>query len=148
MPASIRVLIVDDEALMRAGIRLMVDGAVVDGATISVVGEASDGAAALAEVARLDPDVVLMDVRMPRMTGIDAVRELTARGERARIVMLTAFDTDEFLLDALRAGAISFLLKDSAPQSVLGAIAEAAAGRPRISPTALARLISLATAQG
>ena len=137
----VAVLIVDDEALMRAGIRLMIDG--VDG--IEVVGEASDGRAAIEAVQRLDPDVVLMDIRMPGMSGIDATRALVAAGTRARIVVLTAFDTDAFLVDALRAGALSFLLKDAAPDLVLGAVQDAAEGRSRVSPGALTRLMSLAT---
>ncbi len=137
----IAVLIVDDEALMRAGIRLMIDG--VDG--IEVVGEASDGRAAIDAVHRFDPDVVLMDIRMPEMSGIDATRALVGAGTRARIVVLTAFDTDAFLLDALRAGALSFLLKDAAPDLVLGAVRDAAEGHSRVSPAALTRLMTLAT---
>ncbi len=139
-PAQIRVLVVDDEALVRAGLRLMIDG--VGG--ISVVGEATDGDQALDAARRLAPDVVLMDIRMPRTNGIEATRALQAAGVPARIVVLTAFDTDELLLDALRAGALSFLLKDAAPELVLEAIREAAAGRSRVSPTVLGRLIDLA----
>ncbi|MEZ5086290.1 MAG: response regulator transcription factor [Tessaracoccus sp.] len=141
VPEQIRVLIVDDEALMRAGIRLMVDG--VDG--ISVVGEADDGIGALDVAQRLDPDVILMDIRMPRMNGIEAIRALHASGSTARIIVLTAFDTDDFLLDALRGGALSFLLKDATPELIVGSILDAAAGRSRVSPTALTRLINLAT---
>ena len=126
----IAVLIVDDEALMRAGIRLMIDG--VDG--IEVVGEASDGRAAIDAVHRFDPDVVLMDIRMPVMSGIDATRALVGAGTRARIVVLTAFDTDAFLLDALRAGALSFLLKDAAPEDLRDAIARVAAGETLLQP--------------
>jgi DNA-binding NarL/FixJ family response regulator len=137
-----RVLLVDDEQLMRAGLRLMIDGA--DG--ISVVGEASDGAEALERCAELDPDVVLMDIRMPRMDGIEATRALRERGMRAGVVVLTAFDTDTFLLDALRAGAMSFLLKDSPPEQVVQSIHEAARGDARFSPAVLRRLVRLASA--
>lgn len=136
-----RVLLVDDEALMRAGLRLMIDGA--EG--IEVVGEASDGEAGIAQARDLQPDVILMDVRMPRMDGIGAVRVLRELGSGARVVMLTAFDTDEFLLDALRAGAVSFLLKDSPPEQVVAAVLDAAHDRARFSPEVLARLVRLAS---
>ncbi|RGE20426.1 DNA-binding response regulator [Leucobacter sp. wl10] len=125
---------------MRAGLRLMVDG--VDG--IAVVGEAADGVEAIEAARELDPDVILMDIRMPRMNGIEATLALNAAGARARIVALTAFDTDDFLLGALRGGALSFLLKDADPEVVLGSIRDAAAGRARVSPAALSRLIALA----
>lgn len=140
-PERIRVLLVDDESLMRAGIRLMIEG--VGG--IDVVGEASDGVEAVDIAHRLDPDVILMDIRMPRMNGIEAIRELHHYGVRARVVVLTAFDTDEFLLDSLRGGAVSFLLKDAAPELVLSTIEDAAAGRSRLSPIALSRLVALAS---
>src|SRR5690625_265574 len=139
-PPHIRVLVVDDEPLMRAGIRLMVDG--VDG--IEVIGEASDGREAIEVVAEQDPDVVLMDIRMPRMDGLEATCALKDAGARARIVVLTAFDTDNFLLDALRLGACSFLLKDSTPQELLRAIRDAATDQPMISARALQRLVDLA----
>ncbi|MFT3943399.1 MAG: response regulator [Ancrocorticia sp.] len=141
---QIRVLVVDDEALMRAGIRLMVDG--VGG--ITVVGEAADGAEALDAANTLDPDVILMDIRMPRMNGIEAVRALREASSRAHVIVLTAFDTDDFILDALREGALSFLLKDSTPELVLDSIRDAAKGRARISPAVLARLVSLAQKPG
>lgn len=137
---GVRVLLVDDEALMRAGLRLMIDGA----HGIEVIGEAADGAAALEQVRALAPDVVLMDIRMPRMTGLEALRALQAEGAAARVVMLTAFDTDDFLLEALRAGAVSFLLKDSPPAEVVQAVLDAAADRPRFSPDVLSRLVRLA----
>ena len=138
---GVRVLLVDDEALMRAGLRLMIDGA----HGIEVIGEAADGAAALEQVRALAPDVVLMDIRMPRMTGLEALRALQAEGAAARVVMLTAFDTDDFLLEALRAGAVSFLLKDSPPAEVVQAVLDAAADRPRFSPDVLSRLVRLAS---
>nr|WP_284288813.1 response regulator transcription factor [Angustibacter aerolatus] len=124
-PAAVRVLVVDDERLMRAGLRLMIDG--VGG--VVVVGEAADGAEAVAAVEALDPDVVLMDVRMPGTSGIEATRRLTDAGARARVVVLTAFETDDHLLQALRAGAVGFLLKDAAPEAVVAAVQDAARGR-------------------
>ncbi|WP_380167361.1 response regulator [Jannaschia sp. R86511] len=138
--AAVRVLVVDDERLMRAGLRLMVDGA----AGISVVGEAADGAEAVRRVSDLDPDVVLMDVRMPGTDGIEATRRLVAAGSRARVVVLTAFETDDHLLEALRAGAVSFLLKDAPPEDVVTAVHDAAQGRASFSPSVLARLVALA----
>lgn len=140
VPAPVRVLLVDDEALMRAGLRLIIDGA----AGISVVGEASDGQAALEQARELDPDVLLMDIRMPRMTGLEALAALRDSGTRARVVMLTAFDTDGFLLEALRGGAVSFLLKDSPPEQVVQTVIDAAHDRPRFSPQVLSRLVRLA----
>ena len=138
---TIRVLIVDDEALMRAGLRLMIDGT----HRIEVVGEATDGAEVVEAVARLDPDVVLMDIRMPRLSGIAATAALRSAGSRARVVILTAFDTDDLLRDALLEGAVSFLVKDASPDVVVQAIHDAADGRSSFSPTALARLVALAT---
>lgn len=137
---AVRVVVVDDERLMRAGLRLMIDGT----AGIRVVGEAADGAAAVDAVRALDPDVVLMDVRMPGTSGPEATRQLAASGARARVVMLTAFETDDHLLDALRAGAVSFLLKDARPEAVVAAVHDASQGRRSFSPAVLARLVALA----
>jgi DNA-binding NarL/FixJ family response regulator len=142
--ARVRVLLVDDEALMRSGLRLMLDGA----RGIEVVGEARDGLDALEQITALAPEVVLLDVRMPQMTGLEALAALRERGETARVVMLTAFDTDEFLLEALRAGAAGFLLKDSPPEEVVEAVLDAAADRPRFSPEVLRRLVRLAADGG
>ena len=141
--APIRVLIVDDESLMRAGLRLMVD----DTAGITVVGEAADGPTALSQTRVLDPDVVLMDIRMPGMSGIETTAELTRVGARARVVVLTAFDADGFLVEALRAGAVSILLKDSAPETVIEAIHGAVRGRARFSPAVLDRLVRIASTE-
>lgn len=138
---KIRVLIVDDEGLMRAGLRLMIDG--TDG--ITVVGEAADGIEVPEAVQRLDPDVVLMDIRMPTVSGIEATAALRRAGSRTQVIILTAFDTDAFLRDALMAGAVSFLLKDAAPDLVIQAVHDAAAGQPRFSPKSLSRLVGLAT---
>ena len=143
-PAPVRVLLVDDEALMRTGLRLMIDGA----AGISVVGEAADGDSALEQAGELEPDVILMDIRMPRMTGLEALAQLRERGAPARVVMLTAFDTDAFLLEALRGGAVSFLLKDSPPEQVVRAVLDAAHDRPNFSPEVLSRLVRWATDAG
>lgn len=140
---AVRVLLADDEALMRAGLRLMIDGA----HGIEVIGEAADGGAALQQIRTLSPDVVLMDIRMPHVTGLEALRALQEEDSAARVVMLTAFDTDDFLLEALRAGAVSFLLKDSPPEEVVQAVLDAAAERPRFSPEVLSRLVRLASAE-
>ncbi|NYF12009.1 DNA-binding NarL/FixJ family response regulator [Pseudoclavibacter sp. JAI123] len=137
---SISVLIIDDEVGIRMGLRLLIDGA----ERIRVVGEGVNGDEALTLAARHDPDVILMDVRMPGLTGIDAVQQLTDTGSRAKVVMLTAFDTEEFLLDALRAGAVSFLLKDAPPEDIVGAVLDAAQGRSVFSPSALDRLVRAA----
>lgn len=137
---SISVLIIDDEVGIRMGLRLLIDGA----ERIRVVGEGVNGDEALALAAHHDPDVILMDVRMPGLTGIDAVQRLTDTGSRAKIVMLTAFDTEEFLLDALRAGAVSFLLKDAPPEDIVGAVLDAAQGKSAFSPSALDRLVRAA----
>lgn len=139
----VTVLLADDEALMRAGLRLIIDG--VEG--IRVVGEAGDGRQALALAARLDPDVLLMDVRMPEMGGIEAVRQWREQGGRGAVVMLTAFDTDDFLREALRAGADSFLLKDAPPQDVVRAVLDAHRGDSQFSPTVIKRLMALASAR-
>ncbi len=137
---EISVLIADDEALMRSGLRLMIDGL----AGIAVVAEAGDGIEALAAARRLRPTVVLMDIRMPRMDGIVATAAIRAAGLECAVVVLTAFDTDDFVLHALEAGAVSFLLKDADPDLVISAIRSAASGEARFSPRALTRLVTLA----
>ncbi|MBE1874711.1 response regulator transcription factor [Myceligenerans sp. TRM 65318] len=138
-PSSrIRVLLVDDETLVRAGLKLILGGA----PDVEVVGEASDGAAGLELVHQLRPDVVLMDIRMPRTDGLTATRTLVAGGSSARIIVLTTFDTDELVLDALRAGAAGFLLKDTPPEKLVEAVRAAAAGQPTLSPSVTAQLIA------
>lgn len=137
----VTVVLADDEALMRAGLRLMIDG-VED---IRVVGEAGDGSQAIALATQLNPDVLLMDVRMPGMGGIEAVQQWRQQGGRAAVVMLTAFDTDEFLMGALRAGADSFLLKDAPPQEVVRAVLDAHHGGSQFSPSVIKRLMALAS---
>ena len=136
----VRVVIVDDEHLVRSGLRLVLDGA----HGISVVGEAGGGDAAVAIVRELAPDLVLMDVRMPQGNGIEATRMLSQGPHAPKIVMLTAFDTDEFLLDALDAGASGFLLKDTAPRELVAAVHQAVDGELQFSAAVLTRLVSLA----
>lgn len=138
----VRVLVVDDEPLVRAGLRLVLD----PGRGIEVVGEAGDGVAGVQAARRLDPDVVLMDVRMPGGDGIEAVHRIRAAGLRCRILMLTAFDTDEFVLSALRAGADGFLLKAEDPELIEQAVLGAGDGAAMMSAPVLRRLVALAAA--
>ena len=114
---TVRVLIVDDQALVRTGFRMILEAE----QDIEVVGEAGDGVEAIAEARRLEPDVVLMDVRMPELDGIEATRRLLANGGSGdtKVVMLTTFDMDEYVYDALRAGASGFLLKDVPPEQLV-----------------------------
>ena len=138
---DIGVLLVDDEALIRAGLRLMLDGR--DG--ITVVGEAEDGAEAIQMVRRLRPDVVLMDIRMPRLDGVAATGRITTMDDPPAVVVLTSFATDEFVLGALQAGAAGFLLKHTPPQQLLDAVKQAAAGTMSFSPGVLTALVQAAS---
>ena len=140
---TIRVLIVDDDALVRAGLTMMLDGA--NG--IEVVGEAADGDQVPAAVDAHAPDVVLMDLRMPRTGGITATRRLRARPRAPEVIVLTTFDADENVLGGLRAGASGFLLKDSPPARIVEAIRRVAAGDPILSPEITRRLMDRAAAQ-
>ncbi|MEX5303322.1 response regulator [Kocuria sabuli] len=140
----IRVLLADDESLMRTGLRLILDG--VSG--IEVVGEAVDGADAVRQASLLVPDLVLTDIRMPVCDGIEATRRLRQTPHPPRVLVLTAFDTDDFVLDALEAGADGFLLKDTPPGELVASVRQAAAGTMTISPTVLRRLVSVATRHG
>ena len=133
----VRVLIVDDDALVRSGLRLMLDGA----AGISIVGEAADGDEVPAAVDRCAPDVVLLDLRMPRVNGITALRRLAARPRAPRVLVLTTFDADRNVLQALRAGAAGFLLKDTPPAQIAAAVRAVAAGDPMLSPQITRRLM-------
>jgi DNA-binding NarL/FixJ family response regulator len=134
----VRVVIADDQALVRAGFRMTLDAA--DG--IEVVGEAGDGAEAVSAVRRLEPDVVLMDVRMPGTDGIEATRMIVASvGDAARIIMLTTFDVDEYVYSALRAGASGFLLKDVSPEQLVAAVRLVAAGDALLAPSIVRRLV-------
>jgi DNA-binding NarL/FixJ family response regulator len=138
-----RVLLVDDDALVRAGLLMMLDGA--DG--ITVVGEASDGDQVSAAVDAHAPDVVLMDLRMPRVSGIAATRQLRARPHPPEVIVLTTFDADDNVLRALRAGASGFLLKDSPPAQIAAAIRQVAAGDPILSPKITRRLMDRAATE-
>jgi DNA-binding NarL/FixJ family response regulator len=133
----IRVLIADDQTLVRAGFRMVVDAR----DDLTVVGEAGDGAEAVALAAELHPDVVLMDVRMPLMDGIEATRRITALDEATHILILTTFDLDQYVYEALRAGAGGFLLKDAPPNELAAAIRAVAAGDSLLAPSVTRRLI-------
>jgi DNA-binding NarL/FixJ family response regulator len=146
---QITVVIVDDDPLVRAGLRTILGGA----PDIEIVGEAGDGVEALDVIAAAAPRVVLMDIRMPRRDGLEATRLLlerqrqSARLHQPRVIVLTTFDTDEMVLEALRIGAGGFLLKDTPPERLVQAIRDVAAGEPILSPSVTAQLIaSLSTA--
>lgn len=132
----IRLLIADDEAMVRRGLRLVLEAE----DDLQVVGEAADGFEALDETRRLSPDVVLMDVRMPRMDGVEACRRLTAAGH-TKVVILTTFDLDEHLFATVRAGASGFLLKASRPEDLVAAIRAAYAGNALVEPRMTKRLL-------
>jgi DNA-binding NarL/FixJ family response regulator len=133
----ISVLLVDDEALVRAGLRMILETA----ADIAVVGEAGDGRAALEAVARTDPDVVLMDVRMPGADGLTATSAIRSRRNPPAVIVLTTFDADGAVFRALAAGAIGFLLKDTPPQDLITAVRLAAAGDSILSPAVTRQVI-------
>jgi len=135
----IRVLLVDDDALVRSGLRMMLAGA----AQLAVVGEAEDGRGVLPAVDRHHPDVVLMDIRMPRLDGIAATRLLRAQPRPPAVIVLTTFDADELVVRALQAGAAGFLLKDAAPADIVRAIESVHAGDGTLSPAIARRLIAL-----
>jgi DNA-binding NarL/FixJ family response regulator len=134
---SLSVLIVDDQALVRAGFRMILDAE----EDIEVAGEAADGAAAVEEAKRLAPDVILMDVRMPQVDGIEATRRVLANGTDTKVVMLTTFDMDEYVYDALRAGASGFLLKDVPPEQLVAGIRAVARGDALLAPSVTRRVI-------
>jgi DNA-binding NarL/FixJ family response regulator len=136
----IRVLLVDDQALVRAGFRMILDAE--DG--LDVVGEATDGREAIDQVRELRPDVVLMDIRMPELDGLEASRRIIAgQGDSApKILMLTTFDLDEYVYEALRAGASGFLLKDTPPEQLVAAIHVVAEGEALLAPSITRRVIS------
>jgi len=135
----IRVLIADDQALVRAGFRMILDAE----EDIDVVGEASDGHEAVEQTKRLDPDVVLMDIRMPELDGIEATRRVIANGgdSPSRVLMLTTFDLNEYVYEALRAGASGFLLKDVPPEELAAGIRVVARGDALLAPSITRRLI-------
>lgn len=130
-----RVLLVDDQPLVRTGLRALLEPE----PDLEVVGEASNGEEALARVSELAPDVVLMDVRMPVLDGVEATRRLA--GSSARVLVLTTFDLDEHVYDALRAGAVGFLLKDADRADLVRAVRAVAAGQPALAPSVAQRLV-------
>ncbi|WP_052466730.1 response regulator [Mobilicoccus massiliensis] len=138
---GIRVVVVDDDALVRQGLGLILGGR----GPVEIVGEAADGIEAEEVVARCRPDVVLMDIRMPRRDGIAATRALLAHPNPPRVLVLTTFDGDELVLDALRAGASGFLLKATKPERMVEAIVGVAAGEAAFSPTVIDQVVAAAT---
>ncbi|EME99622.1 response regulator [Streptomyces mobaraensis] len=134
---SIRVLIVDDQMMVREGFSVLLNAQ----ADIEVVGEAVDGRQALEKVAELRPDVVLMDIRMPGLNGIEATREIVAADADAKVLVLTTFDLDEYVYQALRAGASGFLLKDASARQLADGVRVVAAGEALLAPTVTKRLI-------
>ncbi|MGB5935211.1 MAG: response regulator transcription factor [Ornithinimicrobium sp.] len=137
----ISVVLVDDDALVRTGLSMILGGA----SGIEIVGEAVDGREALDVVRRLKPDVVLMDIRMPRMDGLEATAVLLKAPNPPKVIVLTTFDTDDLVVSALRLGASGFLLKSTRPERLVEAIKGVAAGEPMLSPSVVAQLISRVT---
>ncbi|GEK20542.1 response regulator [Cellulomonas xylanilytica] len=133
------VLLVDDQALLRSGFRLVIESE----PDLEVVGEAADGRVALDQVAALAPDVVLMDIRMPGMDGIEATRHIVAQHPGSRVLVLTTFDVDDLAFAALRAGASGFLLKSARPDELVDAIRTVAAGTSVVAPRVLRRMLDL-----
>ncbi len=138
---TIRVVVADDQALVRGGFRMILDAE----PDIEVVGEASDGAEAASLVQRLEPNIVLMDVRMPDLDGIEATRRIVASGSRARVIVLTTYDVDENVFAALRAGASGFLLKDVRPPELIEAVRVVARGDALLAPSVTRRLLDRLT---
>jgi DNA-binding NarL/FixJ family response regulator len=135
---SIRVLVADDQSMVRAGFRMLLS----DEEDIEVVAEASNGLEAVDKAARFDPTVVLMDIRMPELDGLKATRRILEENADARILILTTFDLDEYVYEALKAGASGFVLKDDPPEQLLAAIRTVAAGDALLSPTITKRVIA------
>jgi DNA-binding NarL/FixJ family response regulator len=138
MTDPVRVLIVDDDALVRAGLTMILSAA----DDVAVVGEAADGSEVPGAVTTHRPDVVLMDIRMPRVDGLAATESLRKRADAPEVIVLTTFDADEFVLRALRAGASGFLLKDTPPVEILHAVRRVARGEATLSPTVTRQLIA------
>jgi DNA-binding NarL/FixJ family response regulator len=134
---TIRVLVADDQSMVRAGFRMLLGGE----EDIEVVAEASNGLEAVDKAARYDPTVVLMDIRMPELDGLEATRRILAADDGARVLILTTFDLDEYVYEALRAGASGFVLKDEPPEQLLAAIRTVAAGDALLSPAVTKRVI-------
>ena len=134
---TIRVLVADDQSMVRAGFRMLLAGE----EDIDVVAEASNGLEAVEKAERFHPDVILMDIRMPELDGLEATRRILATDNGARILVLTTFDLDEYVYEALRAGASGFVLKDDPPEQLIAAIRIVAAGDALLSPTVTKRVI-------
>lgn len=143
-PDATRVLVVDDDPLVRSALSLMLGGQ----ADLEVVGEAGDGREGVALARSLRPDVILMDIRMPVLNGLDATRELHAGTDPPRIIILTTFDADEHVFGALEAGADGFLLKDTPPAEIVAAIRRVASGDPMLSPSVTRTLIQRVRTDG
>jgi DNA-binding NarL/FixJ family response regulator len=136
--AEIGVVIADDQAIVRAGFRLLIDSE----PDMTVLGEAANGAETVEVTAKTQPDVVLMDIRMPVLDGIEAARQITAAGPLPRVLILTTFDLDEYVFGALRAGASGFMLKERPPEELLAAVRVIAAGEALLAPNVTRRLIA------
>jgi DNA-binding NarL/FixJ family response regulator len=134
---TIRVLVADDQSMVRAGFRMLLSGE----DDIEVVAEASNGLEAVAQAARFQPTLVLMDIRMPELDGLEATRRILAADPAARVMILTTFDLDEYVYEALRAGASGFVLKDDPPEQLLAAVRMVAAGEALLSPGITKRVI-------
>ena len=134
---TIRVLIADDQSMVRAGFRMLLSGE----EDIDVVAEARDGREAVEKAARFDPTVVLMDIRMPELDGLEATRRIIAADDSARILILTTFGLDEYIYEALSAGASGFVLKDDPPEQLIAAVRTVAAGEALLSPAVTKRVI-------
>jgi len=134
---TIRVLVADDQSMVRAGFRMLLSSE----HDVDVVAEASNGLEAVDKAARFQPDVVLMDIRMPELDGLQATRQILTADPSARVLVLTTFDLDEYVYEALRAGASGFVLKDDPPEQLLGAIRTVAAGDALLSPSVTKRVI-------
>jgi DNA-binding NarL/FixJ family response regulator len=138
---TIRVLVADDQSMVRAGFRMLLAGE----EDIEVVAEASNGKEAVEKAARFDPTVVLMDIRMPELDGLEATRRILAADPDARVLVLTTFDLDEYVYEALRAGASGFVLKDDPPEQLIAAVRTVAAGDALLSPAVTKRVIGAFT---
>jgi len=134
---TISVLVVDDQSMVRAGFRLLL----ADESDMEVVGEASNGLEAVAQASRLRPNVILMDIRMPELDGLEATRRILAADETTRVLILTTFDLDDYVYEALRAGASGFVLKDDPPEQLIAAVRTIAGGDALLSPAITRRVI-------